>query len=156
MDTHRPDVRRPAEISAAALRRQMAALAEQVRQLGNRVDCASDQPPAQQTAIAAPRPQGAGAIASDPLLAEVIGTAERAADSIRAAARREAERIRSAPAPALGAQLEIHAALERQGEALVTIAAQADRIEQELAALREQAALLDSERLRVWRALDAP
>ena len=161
MDTQRPDAPRPTDISAAALRRQMAALAEQVRQLGNRVERVGEQAPAEQVVVAAPappppRPRGVGAIATDPLLAEVIGMAERAAESIRAAARREAAQIRAAPVPALGADGEILAALERQREALGTLAAQADRIEQELAALREQAAVLDGERMRMWRALGAP
>jgi hypothetical protein len=160
MDTQRPDAPRPTDISAAALRRQMAALAEQVRQLGNRVERTGEQAPAEQVVVAppppAPRPRAAGPIATDPLLVEVIGMAERAAESIRAAARREAEQIRAAPVPALDADGEILAALERQREALGTLAAQADRIEQELAALRGQAAVLDGERMRMWRALGAP
>jgi hypothetical protein len=109
------------------------------------------------------------------LIANVIATAERAAEQILESAEREAAVIRAgttadhAPADRRTADRRAPArsepevaspqgeldALERQREALEALAAETDRIEAAIERLREQTRVLDAERRRLYEAIAA-
>ncbi len=119
------------------LRRQVAVLAGQVRELGARV-----------RAAAAPR--------VEPDVAAMVAVAERAAAEIRERAQREADRIRAQrPAPAAETALLL-ASARRQRHTLAVIAAEIERLEQSAGILRTQLRSLDAELANMISALSGP
>jgi cell division protein FtsB len=127
------------------LQAQVAALAEQVRRLGDRGDAV--------TAAAAPARREPLASRTGEIAVDVIAIAERAAAEIRESARREAARIasrRSDDEPSLPD------VVSRQRHALAALAAEVERIEHSAEILREQVRLLDTELHRVHALLSGP
>jgi hypothetical protein len=165
--TQPPPRARARELSNEELREKVAALAEQVRQLGNGSQPMPELRPARRL------PQDGGSAASGPgaevdgspgpavadelaqhssrLLASVIETAELAAAEIRAGAEREAADIRERAAAAVG---EAKAALERHREALGALQSETERIERSVAALSEQTLALEAERANIDAAVE--
>jgi polyhydroxyalkanoate synthesis regulator phasin len=169
------------ELSPEQLRAKVAALAEQVRQLGNgshsavavapavavadNGDARVSEPAADGAAHVSEPAAGGDAPASEPaadgaeefarhsgrLLDAVIETAELAAAEIRAGAEREAAEIRERADAAIG---EADAALARYREALAALSKETERIERAVDALREQARTLEAERAQIDTALD--
>ena len=91
-----------------------------------------------------------------PPAAELIASAELAAERIRESARREAERIigeRSGQPRELSVALL--AAVKRQRQTLAVLAAEAERIDQSAEILRAQIRLLDAEIQRTYELLGA-
>jgi hypothetical protein len=143
------------------LERQIAALAAQLRSVGERLVTPrpqSAEPPGPASAppppLEAPRPQPTGASANGHGEASsalttgesILAAAQGAADEIRAAAEREAERIRAAGTGnddrRVARLLEI---ITRQSESLAVLTAEADRIERSAATLRAEVRALGSE-----------
>jgi hypothetical protein len=154
-----PPTRAAGEFSPEQLRAKVAALAEQVRQLGN--DSRRGGADATAGAVAGngdardtePVADGADEFTrqSGRLLDAVIATAELAAAEIRVGAEREAAGIRERAAAAIG---EADAAAERYREALSALSEETERIERAVVSLREQARTLEAERAQIDSALD--
>jgi hypothetical protein len=141
------------------LETQIASLAAQIRQIGERL--ADGQAAAREKRIA---PRGAASVTVDPVLyneasgppdataalnERVLDAAEAVAAEIRAGAEREAERIRTAAAHApSGAIDELATIVARHRQAIAALTSETDRIEHGVAILRAQARVLDAE-LRV-------
>jgi hypothetical protein len=142
----------PAAPDAPALEQQIAALAAQVRDLGQRLSSARSGAPM------AAAPAAAGLATSQPPLqpvantsatnASILAIAQAAADEIRGHAEREASLIRDSAAKAsserAAALLEI---IAQQCRSVTTLAAEVDRVEQSVTVLREQLAALNDD----WR-----
>jgi len=126
----------PPGAGSPELRAQIAALAEQVRRLRVReVPAASAAP----VTGARDEPLVPG---DDAPSIDVIAMAERAASEIREAARLAAERIRAErPAPTG----DLAALLRRERATLALLAAETERIEQSVEALRSQVRALEAE-----------
>ena len=123
------------------LRRQVALLAGQVRELGARVTPTG--------AAAERRPAATSA-------ERTIAAAERAAAEIRASAMREAERIRSGSAGPGDEGGELLACARRQRQTLVVIAAEIERLEHTAGILRTQLRSLEGELTHMIGALNGP
>ena len=90
----------------------------------------------------------------DRVLANVLEMAALAAEQIRASARSEAANIRAQAAERLASPAgDAITELGRQRETLVTLAIEADRVEQATAVLQAQIRELDAERRRIHDAL---
>jgi hypothetical protein len=173
---HAPPESPARELSNEELRAKVAALAEQVRQLGNgnhQMPEWRPAPPAKPDLdVIASEPGGAAggvqhgaAGSSDPgagepeemaqqssrLLATVIETAELAAAEIRAGAEREAADIRQRASAAVD---EAKAALARYREALGALHGETERVEHSIAALREQTLALEADRANIDAAVE--
>jgi cell division septum initiation protein DivIVA len=167
----------PPSPGTPALEEQIAALAAQVRSLGQRLSnnrskgaaSTAETPPAPTPASdprdtsppITPRPAAPGSPAEPaPHIAatgaRIVEMAHAAAAEIRADAEREAQRIRQAAAQArsdrVAAVLEI---IARQCESVATLATEVDRIEQSAAVLREQLTALNDEWRRMLVAVSA-
>jgi len=122
------------------LEAQVAALAAQVRRLGERL--APNEVPA-----SPPAPDGTSS-AKGLLNERVLAAAEAVAAEIRADAEREAERIRSGAQLQAARQIEqLRAMVAQQREAVATLVREAEQLEQSVAAIRAQADTLDAELL---------
>ena len=135
-------------VPAPELGRQIAALAEQVRRLGERAQA----PDAHGVAVAPPTPAPSPAVD----LAGMIATAERIAEEIRASARREAARVEADRLhEGKAASSGLLAMVKRQRQTLAVLAAETRRIEQSAEILRTQVGALDAELQRMYDALGA-
>jgi hypothetical protein len=151
----------PPALSAEQLRAQVAALAEQVRALGNGYAPAYNGPPslageptgaAEHEAPGPPSGEESLTERSSRLLAGVIAMADLAAAEIRASAEREAADIRERASAAIR---EADEALERYRQALEGLAGETEHVERAITGLREQAHALDEERRAIEAALRA-
>ena len=126
----------PAQVLAPdspELRRRVAVLAAQVRELGARATPAAD--------TSAER---------------MIAAAERAAAKIRESAQREAERIRAGSVTPAAEGAELLASARRQRHTLAVIAAEIERLEHSAGILRTQLRSLEGELANMVRALSVP
>lgn len=123
------------------LRRQVALLAGQVRELGARVSPAGEAPQRTSAAKTAER---------------TIAAAERAAAEIRESAMREAQRIRAGGARSGDEEAELLASARRQRETLAAIAAEIERLEHSAGILRTQLRSLEGELTNIVRVLSGP
>jgi hypothetical protein len=143
----------------ADLEPRMAALAAQVRALGERLgqrpaagerqrhDAVSDWTEAGQAGSPAPRAESREMI---------IAAAETAAAEIRASAQREARRIRGSAGRVAGERLEaLREAIARQRETLAGLTAETKRIEHSAAILLAQVRALESELQQTLASVDA-
>jgi len=116
------------------LRRRVAVLAGQVRDLGAR----------------------AGTRETPTSTTRMLAAAERAASEIRESAQREAQRIRSGVVVPAQETAALLASARRQRHALAVIAAEVERLEQSAGILRAQLRALDAELAHMISALSAP
>ena len=126
------------------MRRAVAELAGQVRELGARVAGATAE---RQTG---PDPE---AVATAELM---LAAAERAAAQIREAAQREAARIRAANPASAHDATGVLATTRRQRQMLAVLAAEIERIEHSAAILRGQLRSLEAELANMVEALSRP
>jgi len=132
----------PLPLGSPQLAGQVAALAEQVRRLGERSQAGprgAQQPPA--PAVPA---------------AELLASAERAAEKIRESARREAARIAAGTGPRpnqLAAELLV--IVNRQRQTLAVLAAEAERLGQATDVLEAKIRALDGDLQAMYERLGA-
>jgi len=123
------------------LRRQVAVLAQQVRELGARAT----------TTAGRGAPNAAGTSAE-----RMIAAAERAAAEIRESAQREAERIRAGSVTPAEEAAGLLGSARRQRHTLAVIAAEIERLEHSAGILRTQLRSLDAELANMIGALNGP
>jgi hypothetical protein len=121
------------------LRRAVAVLAGQVRELGTRVTAAG----------AGPQPARTSA-------ERMIAAAERAAAEIRRSGLREAQRIREGSVAPREEAAGLLASARRQRHTLAVIAAEIERLESSAAILRTQLQSLEGELANMIAALSGP
>jgi hypothetical protein len=126
---------------APELRRRVAVLAGQVRELGARVTAPD---------------AGGGAESADRSAERMIAAAERAAAEIRESAQREAARIRAGSVAPAEEAADLLASARRQQHTLAVIAAEIEQLEHSAEALRTQLRSLDGKLEDMIGALSGP
>ena len=121
------------------LRRQVAVLAGQVRELAARGT-----------------PDGGGQNPAPTSAERMIAAAERAAAEIRGSALREAQRIREGSVTPGEEAAELLAAARRQRDTLTAIAAEIERLENSAGVLRTQVRSLEGELANMIEVLSGP
>jgi uncharacterized coiled-coil protein SlyX len=150
---------RGAAPAARDLEAQIAALAAQVRRLGERLAAPSTALPRLRIAWnrVAPAPASEPpSRASEALMAGILETAESVAAEIRASAEREAQRIRDGALLEAAARIAgLRAMIAGQRDTLGALAAEIGRLEHSATTLRSHARALDAELQAIDQALRA-
>lgn len=130
------------------LEAQIAALAGQVRRLGERLGGG---------ALTGARTSRASVLGTkERLAAEMLATAESVADEIRASAEREAQRIREGAISETNAHFtSLQSMIASQRDTLAALASEIGHLELSATAMRAQARALDAQLAAVAQALSA-